>query len=115
MKAAAKRVYKEVGVRALSATGSARAFAVTLDGRELRTPARTVLALPTRELALGVALEWESQQEHIRPDTMPLMKLAATTIDQVPSIRPTMVNSMLRTLQSDLACFRSAEEPSTCF
>ena len=107
MKAAVKRVYKSVGVKSLADN----CFGVTLDGRDLRTPARKVLALPSRELACGVALEWEAQREHIRPDTMPLMKLATTTVDQVPTIRPTMVDSMLRCLQSDLACFRSSDEP----
>ena len=113
MKAAAKRVYKQVGVRALGgAKQGAAAFCVTLDERELRTPARHVWRLPTQELALGVAYEWEAQREFIHPGTMPLMKLATTTIDQVPTIRPTMADSMLRCLESDLACFRSAEEPS---
>ena len=110
MKAAVKRVYTSVGVRALAE--NAKLFAVTLDGRDLRTPARKVLELPTKELALGVALEWEAQREHIRPETMPLMKLATTTVDQVPSIRSTMIDSMLRCLQSDLTCFRSSDEPA---
>ena len=86
-------------------------FGVTLDGRDLRTPARKVLALPTEELAFGVAAEWEMQKTHIRPDTMPLMKLATTTVDQVPDIRPTMVDSMIRCVQSDLVCFRTSDEP----
>ena len=107
MKAAAKRVYDKVAVRALDAQG----FAVVLDGRDLRTPAKKLLSLPTRALAVGVAMEWEAQGEHIGPDTMPLIKLATTTVDQVPTIRPTMVDSMLRVLQSDLTCFRSTEEP----
>ena len=110
MKAAIKRVYTSVGVRALAE--NSKRFAVTLDGRDLRTPARKVLELPTKELALGVALEWEAQREHVRPETMPLMKLASTTVDQVPDIRSTMVDSMLRCLQSDLTRFRSSDEPA---
>lgn len=108
MKAAIKRVYKTVGVRAFE--GAKPLFGVTLDGRDLRTPARKVLEMPTKELALGVALEWEAQVEHVRPEIMPLMKLATTSVDQVSSIRPTMIDSMLRCLQSDLTCFRSSDE-----
>ena len=59
--------------------------------------------------AWSIATEWELQGERLRPDTMPLMKLATTSIDQVHEIRPLMVDSMLRCLQSDLACFRSDE------
>lgn len=108
MKAAARRFYDKVAVRAV-----ARAeFAVTLDGKDILTPAKKTLLLPTEPLAWGVALEWEKQREKMRPDTMPLMKLATTSIDQVPTIRPTMVDSMLRCVQCDLACFRTAEEPA---
>lgn len=103
----AKRVYDRATVRALGAAE----YVVALDGRDVRTPAKRLLVLPTRALALGVALEWEAQGTHLRPDTMPLMKLATTTIDQVPTIRPTMVESMIRCLESDAACFRSSEEP----
>jgi ATP synthase F1 complex assembly factor 2 len=108
MKAAAKRFYDKVAIRALAAGE----FTVTLDGKDILTPAKRVLACKSEALAIGIALEWEKQQQHLRPDTMPLMKLATTSIDQVPTIRKTMVDSMLRCLESDLACFRSAEEPA---
>ena len=87
-------------------------FFVSLDGKNLRTPAQKVLALPTEELAWGIAVEWEAQGSMLRPDTMPLMKLATTAVDQVPEIRPTMTDSMLRCLNADSACFRSVEEPA---
>ena len=106
MKANAKRFYDKVAVRAVPS-----GFAVTLDGRDIRTPAKKLLSLPSEALALGISLEWEKQANAMRPDTMPLMKLATTTIDQVPEIRPTMSDSMLRCLSADLACFRTAEEP----
>jgi ATP synthase F1 complex assembly factor 2 len=107
-------MYDKVAVKALTAAEVAggNGFAVLLDGRELRTPAKRILALPTHALATGVALEWEAQDRHIRPDTMPLMKLSTTVLDQPPDIRPTMTDSMLRCVASDLACFRSSEEPA---
>ena len=108
MKAATKRFYDKVSVRALEGS---LGWTVALDGKGLLTPAKHVMALRTEELALGIASEWDAQGAQLRPDTMPLMKLATTSIDQVPDIRPTMVDSMLRCLNSDLACFRSTEEP----
>ena len=44
---------------------------------------RKTLALPTRALAEAVAEEWRGQGEIIRPETMPLTKLANTAIDRV--------------------------------
>lgn len=108
MKAATKRFYDKVSIKALP---SAAGFTIALDGREVKTPAKKVLALPTEALAHGLAAEWERQPKFLRPDWMPLMKLVSTSIDQVPDIRPTMIDSMLRCLDSDLACFRSSEEP----
>ena len=107
MKQGIKRLYNKVEV----SRSAAREYLILLDGRPLKTPAKDTLVLPTKELAYGVAVEWERQTTIIRPDTMPLMKLATTAIDQVPKIRPTMIDSMLRCLDSDAACFRSVEDP----
>ena len=107
-----KRFYDLVSVRRLAQTGVSR-FTVTLDGNDVLTPARKPLALPTEELAWAVAAEWEAQPpKQLLPHTMPLMKLSTISIDQVPEIRGTMVDSMVRCLESDAACFRSASEPS---
>lgn len=106
MKAARKipRMYKKVDVRRAAEVSG---FLVTLDGKAIQTPAKVPLALPTEALAWGIATEWDAQTKHFEPHTMPLMKLATTTIDQVPTIRGTMTDSMLRCMQSDAACLRS--------
>ena len=82
---------------------------VIIDGREIRTPSSNVLALPTEEMAWGIAAEWEEQSARVQPHTMPLMTLASTAIDQLPQIRPKMVNSMVRCLDADAAYFRSQQ------
>jgi len=40
-------------------------YAVTLDGRVVKTFYKDVMALPSRALAVAVAEEWESQHEKI--------------------------------------------------
>jgi len=82
---------------------------VRLDGRPLRTPAKRTLALASRPLALAVAQEWEAQRPFILPHMMPLMTLATTTIDQIPTIRSQIEESMLVYFQSDTVCFRSPD------
>lgn len=87
------------------------AFAVVLDGKRLRTPARNPLTLPTRALALAVAAEWASQSSsRVRPFTMPLMSLAATAIDE-PAPREKVITTMLSYLHTDGALVR--EPPGT--
>ena len=86
------------------------AFAVTLDGKRLRTPARNPLVLPTRPLALAVAAEWAAQTSRGRPFTMPLMSLAATAIDE-PAPREKVISTMISYLHTDGALVR--EEAGT--
>ena len=84
------------------------AFAVALDGKRLRTPARNPLILPTYPLALAVAAEWASQTSgRIRPHTMPLMSLAATAIDE-PAPRGKVISTMISYLHTDGALVREA-------
>ena len=62
---------------------TADGYAVRLDGKPVRTPARRALAAPTLALAQAIAAEWEAQREVIDPATMPLTRLANAIIDGV--------------------------------
>ena len=53
---AVKRFYDRVGVRCAAKAE----YLVTLDGRDLRTPAKKLLSLPTEGLAWAIASEWEA-------------------------------------------------------
>ena len=59
------------------------AFGVRLDRRELRTPAKTLLRVPTRAMAEAIAAEWNAQEGEIRPETMPVTRAANAALDKV--------------------------------
>jgi hypothetical protein len=84
------RFYKKVGIvevdDAAGGAGGGKGFALHLNDRPVHTPLGKPLVMPTRELALAVAVEWDSQGTHVRPVTMPLMTLVTTAIDQVGTI-----------------------------
>lgn len=105
--------YKHVDVQRMLKEASRPRWTVTLDGRPIQTPARVPLALPTESMAVAIAMEWQAQGKMLQAHTMPLMKLATTSIDQIPTIRPTMHSSMLRTMETDVTCMRvePVEEP----
>jgi chaperone required for assembly of F1-ATPase len=85
-------------------------FAITLDGRAVRTPKKGRLSVPTAALAAAIAEEWAQQGEHIDPRTMPLTRLANTAIDGVRD-REEQVRADLRGYAgNDLLCYR-AEGP----
>ncbi|GAQ85652.1 F1-ATP synthase assembly protein [Klebsormidium nitens] len=102
------RWYKHVGVEETEDS----TFHVTLDGKRLPSPARRPLVLPTKELALAIAAEWEWQdKKSIRPFTMPLMKLASTATDLVPLQRNAIVDNLMKYFRtSDAVCVRDPGE-----
>jgi len=82
---------------------------VLLDGKPVRTPAKALLALPTRALAEAVAREWSAQHEHIDPATMPLTRLANSAIDGVRGREAEVRADIAKYAGSDLLCYRASE------
>ncbi len=102
---AKKRFYETAGVEE-----RAEGFALVLDGCQVRTPGGAALLLPSRPLAEALADEWRAQEEEIRPQTMPLTKLANTALDLVAGDRAALVDHVLAYAGSDLLCYH-AEAP----
>lgn len=100
-----KRFWKEAGVE--KAKGG---FAVTLDGRPVRTPAKALLVVPTRALAAAIAEEWNAQEDELRPETMPLTRTANSAIDKVSAQHGEVADLIAAYGETDLLCYR-AEAP----
>ena len=98
-----KRFYERAHVGEASADG----FPVLLDGKPVRTPARSLLAAPTRALAEKIAQEWDVQRATIDPATMPLTRLANAVIDAVADQRAAVADEIANYLGSDLLCYRA--------
>ncbi len=73
-----KRFWREVTIEA-----GAGGFAIRLDRRPVRTPAKSPCLLPTRALAEAVAAEWAAQGGRVDPAAMPLTRAANSAIDRV--------------------------------
>jgi chaperone required for assembly of F1-ATPase len=97
-----KRFYAAVSV--VPADGL---FAVHLDGRPVRTPARALLALPTEKAASLVAEEFDAQAEVIDPVTMPVMRLVNTALDGVANDPQAVLEDILRFAATDMLCYRA--------
>lgn len=102
MRALKRRFYEDVAVRE-----AADGFAVVLDGRPVRTPARRPLALPARALATALAEEWQAQSDVIDPAGMPMTRLANTIIDGVTDNGGDVAAEIVKYLGSDLVCYRA--------
>ena len=104
---ARRRFWSEATVRPEGA-----GFGVALDARALRTPAKAALIVPTEALASAIAAEWAAQEGEVRPETMPMTRMANSAIDRVAAARPEVVAEIARYGGSDLICYR-AEGPAT--
>lgn len=97
-----KRFYKEA-----AAAQEGDGFAVLLDGRPVKTPARKGLVLPTEALAAAVAREWADQGTHVDPGTMHLTRLANSAIDGVADQIDAVADDIARYAGSDLLFYRA--------
>jgi chaperone required for assembly of F1-ATPase len=82
-------------------------YAVLLDGKVVRTPARQALILPTQALADAVAAEWQDQRTVIDPARMPLTRLSNSIIDGVAAAASAVAAEVEKYLGSDLLFYRA--------
>lgn len=100
-----KRFWKTVAVQPQGG-----GWIIELDGRPIRTPARSLLLVPTLSLAEAIADEWRAVDEKLDPRAMPLTGLANAAVDRVEPDRQAFAEGLARYAEADLACYR-AEGP----
>lgn len=93
-----------------AAVASGDRFAIELDGRRVKTPARDDLLVPATALAEAIAAEWNECGETVDPRAMPLTGLANAAIDRVSVGKDSFAAGIARYGESDLTCYR-AEGP----
>ncbi len=82
-------------------------YKVLLDGRDLRTPAKEVLQVPTRVLAETIAAEWRSLEGKVDPEKLPMTKLANVAIDKVAVQSEPIIDMLAEYATTDLLCYRA--------
>ena len=99
-----KRFYETVSVEPTE-TG----FAVRLDGRPVKTPAKMPLEVPTEALARLIAAEWDVQGERIDAPSMPTTRLCFVALDRMGESLDATVAEVTRYAATDLLCFRAPD------
>lgn len=97
-----KRFWKAADIRSV-----ADGWAIELDGKPVRTPARAPMVVPTETLARAIADEWNAASETVNPGEMPLTGLANAAIDRVAADRDAFAALLARYAEADLACYRA--------
>lgn len=83
-------------------------FQILLDGRPVRTPAKTLLVLPSLALAEATAAEWNAQEGEVDPATMPFTRMANSAMDKVLPQKEAVAEMLAAYGGADLLCYRAA-------
>jgi chaperone required for assembly of F1-ATPase len=83
-------------------------FALQLDGRGARTPAKNRLLFPTQAAAELAAQEWAEQGEAIDPAAMPVTRIANSAIDGVATAMRETRAELAAYAETDLVYYRAA-------
>ena len=79
----------------------------------VRSPAGRPFTVPTQALARAIAEEWAAVPDkgEIKPDRMPLTRLAMTGLDRAADQRAKVIADIAAYGGSDLLCYRATEPP----
>ena len=99
---AAKRFWK-----ATAAVETEGGYKIELDGRPVKTPAKTLLVVPSADMAAAVAAEWDAQHDLIDPLSMPVTRGANAAIDKVATQRDEVIEMLAAYGDTDLLCYRA--------
>jgi chaperone required for assembly of F1-ATPase len=102
---AARRFWKTAEARAQDG-----GFGIFLDERQVKTPGKRGLILPTEAMAARVVAEWDAQDGKINPATMPWTKSANSAIDKMAEQRREVEDHLIGYAGTDLVSYR-AEGP----
>lgn len=97
-----KRFYKEASVG--ERDGS---FAILLDGKNIKTPGKVNVVVPSEELANLVAKEWAAQEKEIDPATMPLTRLVNTIVERGNEALDDVKAEIVKFAGNDLLVYRA--------
>ncbi|MDK3073433.1 ATP12 family protein [Sedimentitalea sp. JM2-8] len=96
---------------AATVVGTETGFAIELDGRRVKTPAKAALVLPTRAMAEAAAAEWAAQDKVVNPLTMPVTRSANAAIDKVRIQHAEVADMLAAYGDADLLCYRADTPP----
>ncbi|WP_425099975.1 ATP12 family chaperone protein [Tropicibacter sp. S64] len=99
---APKRFWKNTEIGAVNG-----GWTVTLDGRGVKTPAKTALTVPTEALAREIAAEWQAQGDRVDPATMPFTRMANSALDKVTTQHAEVADMLAAYGDADLLCYRA--------
>ncbi len=86
---------------------AAEGFSILLDGRATKTPGRTAIAVPSRDLAALMVAEWNAQASHINAASMPVVRLVNSAVEGGKGALGATRDEIISFVGNDLMLFRA--------
>ncbi len=92
-------------------------YGVALDGKPLKTPAGSEIAVRPKPLADAIVEEWRgviprAKAPRVDFSKLPLTRIVGTAIDRLPPKRDAVLDELLAHAETELLCFRAPEPPA---
>lgn len=98
-----KRFYSAVDVVRVES-----GYAVTLDGRQVRTPGKKIpVVVPALAIARSIAQEWAAQGEFVDPAAMPMVRLINSAVESGEQTMPAFRAEIGKFAANDLLLYRA--------
>lgn len=104
-----KRFWKEASVEKMDG-----GWAIQLDGRGIKTPARADLVVPSEALATAIAAEWDAVEDKVDPKSMPMTGFANAAIDRIGPGREEFASGLAKYGEGELCCYRADYPEALC-
>lgn len=101
-----RRFYKIAASAQEPSSSDNERWRVELDGKPVKTPTGKPLAVASRALADRIAQEWDAQGADIRPETMPITRLAGVALERADT-RDDLVGEICAYAATDLLSYRA--------
>lgn len=88
-------------------TEVAGGWQIQLDDRPVRSPAKTLMVVPSLALAEAISAEWDAQEKDINPNVMPFTRMANSALDKVATQHSEVADMLAEYGGSDLLCYRA--------
>ncbi len=93
----------------VSASQTKDGYAILLDDRDLRTPAKAPLKVPTEAMAGLIVAEWQQLTDEIDPGRLPVTRIANAAIDKVTPQFQQVADMLSAYGATDLLCYRASD------
>lgn len=85
-------------------------YEVLLDGKPIRTPLKKKLVIPSEALAQAILKEWDSVEDNIHAESMPITQLFSTALDKIDGCETDIIEQLIGYVHGDAILYMNPDD-----